>query len=252
MGQLQVAGNPGGLALTYPATICASGRNAGGGSITGRRGGVPPVKASRLCATGAFLLLAAAAALLPGGVHAQGDVARGQVLAHTCLGCHGIEGYRNAFPAYRVPKLGGQHEESIYLSLVEYAQRRRSHPTMYVQAATMSDQDKRDIAAYFGAYGEPRTGRPATGARIERGREKSAVCAACHGQTGVSANPEWPNLAGQHESYLYQSLRQYSTGERQNAIMAGQVMALSEEDMRDLAAFYAAQPGLFTTRSRDF
>lgn len=207
---------------------------------------MPRFQASRLSALGATLLVTVGLLGAPSAAQAEGDPARGAILADTCLGCHGIPGHRNAFPTYRVPKLGGQHAESLYLALVEYAQRRRSHATMYAQAATFSDQDKRDIAAWFASLGEPRTGRPASNARVERGREKAAVCAACHGQNGVSMNPEWPTLAGQHESYLLHSLRQYQTGERQNAIMAGQVMMLSDEDLRDLAAFYAAQPGLFT------
>lgn len=203
---------------------------------------------SLLGALASALFLAAAVTSAP--AHAEGDSARGAVLADTCLGCHGIEGYRNAFPTYRVPRLGGQHAEALYLALIEYAERRRSHATMYAQAATFTDQDKRDMAAFFAEAGELETGTPRRDPRIERGRELSAVCAACHGANGVSSNPEWPTLAGQHESYLLHSLRQYRSGERQNAIMAGQVMNLSDEDMRDLAAFYAAQPGLFTPTPR--
>ncbi len=213
--------------------------------LTWRIDGVVGVNAfwpGALCA----VLLLGAAAITAAPAHAQGDVERGALLGNTCLGCHGIPGYRNAYPTFRVPMLGGQHAESLYLALVEYAERRRSHPTMYAQAATLADQDKRDIAAWFAAQGEPRTGRPASGTRIERGREASAVCAACHGQNGVSMNPEWPSLAGQHESYLLHSLRQYKSGARQNAIMAGQVTMLSDDELRDLAAFYAAQVGLFT------
>ncbi len=204
--------------------------------------GVNFIRPGALCA----LLLLVAAGLPASFAFAQGDPERGAIVGNTCLGCHGIPGYRNAYPTFRVPMLGGQHAESLYLALVEYAERRRSHATMYAQAATLSDQDKHDISAWFAAQGEPRTGRPASGARIERGREAAAVCAACHGQNGVSMNPEWPSLAGQHESYLLHSLRQYKSGERQNAIMAGQVTMLSDDELRDLAAFYAAQVGLFT------
>lgn len=78
------------------------------------------------------------------------------------------------------------------------------------------------------------------------GQEKSTACAACHGQDGNSISPQFPNLAGQYEDYLVIALKQYKSGERQNAIMAGFVAALSEEDMRDLAAFYASQKGLYT------
>lgn len=75
----------------------------------------------------------------------------------------------------------------------------------------------------------------------EAGKAKAAVCAACHGVDGNSANPEWPKLAGQGAPYLYQQLKAFKEGKRQNAIMQGQVATLSEQDMRDLAAYYASQ-----------
>ncbi len=78
------------------------------------------------------------------------------------------------------------------------------------------------------------------------GKGKSAVCAACHGADGNSANPEWPKLAGQHASYLLKQLKNFKAGsnskaERENALMAGQVAMLSESDMADLAAYYEGQ-----------
>jgi cytochrome c553 len=72
------------------------------------------------------------------------------------------------------------------------------------------------------------------------GKSKSAACAACHGMNGVSANPEWPSLAGQHAGYLAKQLHDFKAGRRENALMAGQVAALSEQDMADLAAYYAS------------
>lgn len=71
------------------------------------------------------------------------------------------------------------------------------------------------------------------------GKQKSGACAGCHGPSGNASNGQWPNLAGQHEDYLYQQLMAFKSGDRQNAIMAGQVANLSEQDMRDLAAYYA-------------
>lgn len=82
---------------------------------------------------------------------------------------------------------------------------------------------------------------------VEAGREKSQACIACHGETGAADNPAFPMLAGQHADYLLHALEAYKSGDRQNAIMNGQAAALSERDMRDLAAFYAAQdPALYT------
>jgi cytochrome c553 len=74
-----------------------------------------------------------------------------------------------------------------------------------------------------------------------RGQTLSQACAACHGADGNSVNPEWPKLAGQHPKYLHKQLMDYQTGRRENALMAAQVANLSEQDMRDLAAFYSRQ-----------
>lgn len=75
----------------------------------------------------------------------------------------------------------------------------------------------------------------------EAGKSKAAACAACHGQDGNSPSPEWPKLAGQHPGYIVAQLKQYQSGERQNAIMQGMAASLSEQDMRDIAAYYARQ-----------
>jgi len=82
------------------------------------------------------------------------------------------------------------------------------------------------------------------------GEDKAQACTACHGERGVGNAEMYPILAGQHESYLYRALLDYASGARQNAIMSGQVANLSDQDMRDLAAFYASQDhedGVFTT-----
>jgi cytochrome c553 len=75
----------------------------------------------------------------------------------------------------------------------------------------------------------------------EAGKTKSESCAACHGVDGNSSNPEWPKLAGQHENYLLRQLLYFHDGERMNDTMKGMVAGLSEEDSRDLAAYYASQ-----------
>jgi len=184
------------------------------------------------------------AGLMTVPVHAAGDAERGEILATACLGCHGISGYRNAYPSYRVPKLGGQHEEYIVVALNGYQNKGRPHTTMQAQTAELSDQDMQDLAAFFSAQGELATGNAKTNARIERGKEKAIVCVACHGETGVSAILNWPTLAGQHEDYLRQALIQYKLDGRKDPVMAGQVVNLSDKDIEDLAAYFAAQPGL--------
>ena len=73
------------------------------------------------------------------------------------------------------------------------------------------------------------------------GEAKAAVCAGCHGTDGNSLNGEWPKLAGQHADYLAEQLAHFKSGERANALMAGFAAALSEQDMKDLGAFYEAK-----------
>ena len=76
------------------------------------------------------------------------------------------------------------------------------------------------------------------------GQEKSKVCVACHGTTGISQDPTYPNLAGQHASYLAQALGDYRSGARTNRMMAAPASNLSNQDILDLAAWYASQEGL--------
>jgi cytochrome c553 len=80
----------------------------------------------------------------------------------------------------------------------------------------------------------------------EVGRKKSAPCAACHGANGISATPDFPNLAGQHADYLQSALTHYKNGKRKNPIMQAQVANLSPKDILDLSAFFARQKGLET------
>ncbi len=81
----------------------------------------------------------------------------------------------------------------------------------------------------------------AQAADIEAGKAKSAVCAACHGVDGNSANSAWPSLAGQHAAYTYKQLKDFKEGRRVNASMTGMVALLNDEDMKNVAAYYESQ-----------
>src|SRR5689334_25236583 len=83
---------------------------------------------------------------------------------------------------------------------------------------------------------------PFTGGSAEAGAGKAAVCGACHGPGGNSSNPDWPKLAGQHSGYIFDQLQLLKNGERNAPVMMPQATALSEQDMRDVAAYFSAQP----------
>ncbi len=90
-----------------------------------------------------------ALALAASPVLAKGDPAKGKQLAYTCTGCHGIADYKNAYPSYRVPKIGGQNEAYLVIALQGYKKGERNHPTMKAQARSYSEQDIANIAAYL-------------------------------------------------------------------------------------------------------
>jgi len=83
------------------------------------------------------------------------------------------------------------------------------------------------------------------------GRAKAAGCAACHGEDGNSPSPEWPKLAGQGEAYIIKQLADFKSGARTNAIMTGMAAALSEQDMADVAAFFASQKRKIGNTNKD-
>ena len=97
------------------------------------------------------------AGILVAGIHAAaaaGKAEDGRIKAETCLGCHAAPNIENTYPMYRVPKVGGQHQEYIVNALKAYRDGQRPHMTMHANAASLSDQDIEDIAAYFAANGE--------------------------------------------------------------------------------------------------
>lgn len=96
------------------------------------------------------LLLASSMLLVFSGMAQAGDATAGEEKNSMCIGCHGIDGYRTAFPtAYHVPKIGGQHEEYLVKSLEGYRDGTRSHPSMTGLAKSLSDQDIKDLAAFY-------------------------------------------------------------------------------------------------------
>jgi cytochrome c553 len=98
----------------------------------------------------ALAVIAAAATIMSAPARSAGDAAHGYARAQMCVGCHGIADYRTAFPdVYPVPRIGGQQEAYIIKALQDYKAGTRKHPSMRAIAATLSDQDLADLAAYY-------------------------------------------------------------------------------------------------------
>jgi cytochrome c553 len=197
----------------------------------------------KLAALVAALLLATAFFARP--ALADVDVDAGKQIGYSCLGCHGIEGYRNAYPSYRVPKLGGQKAAYLEIALKGYRDDKRTHPTMTGQASSLSDQDIQNVAAYFASIGGDTV---AEGGSKGVAFDKAQTCTACHGQSGVSVNAMWPTLAGQHEDYLLHALKSYRDGSRADPVMSAQAALIAEDDIALLAKYFASLDGLETTK----
>lgn len=171
-----------------------------------------------------------------------GNAQRGETVAYTCLGCHGIQGYRNAYPDYAVPRLRGQSAQYIITALHEYKSGLRDHPTMRLQASSLSEQDIADVAAYF-------SGKQlvATGATKRPVPKEAQLCVSCHGTEGVGLTPMYPNLAGQHASYLARAIQEYHNKDRQNPIMDSMAASLTPAEISVIVDYFSSlKPGLQT------
>lgn len=188
----------------------------------------------------------------------KGDAAAGKAKASMCIGCHGIPEYKASFPeVYEVPKLAGQGAGYIEAALHEYKKGERRFPTMRAIAAPLTDQDIADLAAYYSTQAGPAQKLPAT-PTIAPSPKVAAIlakanCAACHGANfSTPIAPTYPELAGQHASYLLAALRQYKTKGnpnfgRGNPIMGGMVATLSDADLKALADYIGSLDGNLKT-----
>jgi cytochrome c553 len=197
----------------------------------------------KLRAAGVAIGLAVALGGTALDANADGNAERGKVLAYTCHGCHGVPDYKNAFPNYSVPKLGGQNEQYLITALNGYAGGDRPHQTMHSQAATLSEQDRADIAAFLQAE----VVQPAKQV-IGTPPPATQTCVSCHGSDGAkTVGPEYPILAGQYPDYIVHALQDYKSGKRKNPIMAGIITGIDEKDFEAIAEFFGQQHGLCST-----
>jgi cytochrome c553 len=184
------------------------------------------------------------------------DAKAGEKKAAMCIGCHGIPDYKASFPeVYRVPMIAGQNAKYIVSALTQYKKGDRKHPTMRGIAASLSDQDMADLAAFYSteAKSEPVTAAPADVPANVAELLKKGNCASCHGANfNTPIDPSYPKLAGQHGDYLYVALREYQVDKnplvgRNNAIMQGMARPFTPAESKILANYFASLPGELKT-----
>jgi len=192
----------------------------------------------------AILLALGFAALSTTTITAQaGSIAAGKDAFETCRGCHSAVGSSNVYPTYYVPKVGGQVEAYTVSALKAYQASNRPHRTMMANAYDMSEQRMEDIAAYLAQVEGGSKKAIANGGDKAKGKKLAAACMACHNDD-TTAGATNPRLAGQHANFLEKALREYQSGKRNNALMQSMVQGLSEEDIKDISAYFNSLKGL--------
>lgn len=165
-------------------------------------------------------------------------VSAGQALSQSCNSCHGIDG-NSVKPG--TPSLAGLQPEYFIKALNSYFTGERSDPIMSLFKESLDKEKSKSLAAFYANQPRTKTSVASTGNTLA-GKAKAAACAGCHGADGNSINPTMPSLAGQNASYLEKALLAYHGGQRNDSMMQSAVKTLKPDDMRNLAAFYAAQP----------
>ena len=207
------------------------------------RSGTVVVKSGLSFIVGALCLLASL------NLSAQGDVNAGREKSFTCTGCHSAPGLRNVYPAYKVPKIGGQNADYLKQALRAYRDGARTHHTMHAQTAQFTDEDIDNVAAYFSQLPaeSSRSAMLSFKGNASAGKEKATVCLVCHGEGNKTQNAITPIISGQYEDYILHALRSYKSGDRNDPIMGATINAFSDADFKDLVAYYAAlESSIFT------
>ncbi len=211
-----------------------------------------------LSSMGRLMALAALCGVLAPPAYAQEkaapkvDPAKGQQIASTvCVACHGADG--NSTIAVN-PKLANQHADYLYKQLVEFAAKPgprvvvRENPVMAGFAGALSDEDKRNVAAYFASQtAKPGAARVketlSIGQRLYRtgvAEKGLPACAGCHGPAGAGIPSQYPRLSGQHAEYTEAQLKAFRDGVRKNNEPMQQIAArLSDAEIKALADYIA-------------
>jgi cytochrome c553 len=165
------------------------------------------------------------------------DVAAGKArAAGACDSCHGMDGIgRNE----RWPNLAGQNDAYMIKQLKAFREGSRKDSFMTPMARPLTDQAIRELAAYYSSLPRQYVSDAANGNRAAGEHKAAATCVECHGAQDGSPNPEWPTLAGQKVDYLVKQMRKFRDGVRTDPLMSPAAQSLSDEDINDLAAYYA-------------
>ena len=164
-------------------------------------------------------------------------VQAGKAAAAGCGGCHGDLGVSKT-PG--MPSLVGLDPKYFLAAINAYKSGQRKNEMMKSMIASLNDETLNAVALYY-ALQKPEKAQTPAGGNAAAGKAAAGVCAACHGDSGVSGNPATPSVAGQDSQYVVAALVAYKDGSRKDDSMKGPAAALDDKTMKDIAAHYAAQ-----------
>jgi cytochrome c553 len=171
------------------------------------------------------------------GVAVADPVKDGEAAAASCAGCHGDGGVTKTAG---FPSLVGLDPKYLVTAMKTYRTGQRKSDLMKSMVENVADQAINNIALYYALQKPAPAQSPIAGDRAA-GQAAATPCAGCHGDTGVSGNPDIPSLAGQDATYLATAMLAYKQGGRGDETMKGMVEALDETAIKNLSAYYAAQ-----------
>jgi len=201
--------------------------------------------------TCAALFALSSSAAVAQGAPAKADPAKGQQLSQTCAACHGADGNSTA-PAN--PKLASQHADYIYKQLVNFVPKQgakeaeRANAIMAGFAATLSDDDRRHVAAWYSSQPlKPSSARNKDlvelGQKIYRSgipEKQIPSCAGCHGPAGAGIPAQYPRLQGQWAEYTESQLTQFRGGQRKNSAQMTTISArMSDREIKAVSDYIA-------------
>ncbi len=170
------------------------------------------------------------------------DAVAGQAKAQVCGACHGEKGVSN-IPG--VPHLAAQPQLSIFYQLLQFRDQRRKGGGMEAIAASLSEQDMRDIAAHYAAQAAPQPQTDGDAQKIARGQQiaQQQYCSSCHGAQ-LQGQKHVPRLSGQSTAYFVAQLRNLRSGERadMDGTMASAARSLTDEEIEAMAAYARSLP----------
>jgi len=167
-----------------------------------------------------------------------------------CFSCHAVDPASLAAPRYPPPKIAGQRADYLASAIRDYREGRRSHYLMNSPASEFAEDEIEPLTAYIAGITAdqlPHRVKPEPDpAAVARGEQLAAAsCVRCHPRNGGGGRSGTPSLNGQYAAYLLVTLQDYRLGVRHNPAMLKVTSALSDDEMADLAAFYASLTGLY-------